>query len=37
MGDKMNRETSKELKGGGGGCLKAEKMKVKKNLSNMTT
>jgi hypothetical protein len=31
MGDKMNRETSKELKGGGG-CLKAKKMKVKKSF-----
>ena len=38
MGDKLNRETSKELKGGGG-YLKAEKKKVKKvvKYDNMTT
>ena len=36
MGDKLNRETSKELKGGGG-CLTAKKNEGKKKLSNMTT
>jgi hypothetical protein len=39
MEDKMNRETSKELKGGGG-CLKAKKNEGKKKVvkyDNMTT